>query len=505
MRSLLQAFDSTRARVLVGALVLLAGTIVVSVVADRALLLAQLADRIDDDLAQEVGEFERLTQGIDPSTGEPFGTDVAAIFDTFFARNVPGPDEVFLGLVDGRPYLRSANAPYPIDEQADLVDSWAATERPTYGDATTPGGAIRTLVVPVTAPDGTTAGTFVVARFPAAERAEVDDAVRTAALVGFLAFLGAAGVAWVIAGRVLAPLRDLAAGAASIREDQLDHRIPVEGRGELADLGRAFNEMLDRVQGAFATQRAFLDDAGHELRTPITVIRGHLELSDPGAPLGESTREIVFDELDRMARIVDDLLLIAKAERPDFVVRGPVDVSDLTEEIVDKARPLAGRAWEVRARAMAVAELDRERITQAWMNLVRNAVQHTRDGDRITVFSALAGDELELGVADTGEGVDPEDRERVFARFGRGGSARRTRSDGAGLGLAIASAIAGAHGGRIELRDTPGGGATFVLCLPAPPVGPADPLADTDTDTDGAGTASGTDADITEELTWPAS
>lgn len=459
-------FASTRARVLAGALVLLAGTIALSVLADRVLLLSRLEERIDSDLAQEVDEFQRLAQGIDPSTGDPFGTDITAIFDTFFARNVPSADEVFLGIAGIRPYLRSANAPYPIDEQADLVAMWAGAPRPAYGRAGTPGGDIRWLAVPVSDPAGERLGTFVVARFPASEREEVDDAIRTAATVGFVAFLAASVAAWIIAGRVLAPLRHLAAATESVREDQLDHRIPIEGTGELAELSRTFNGMLDRVEGAFDAQRAFLDDAGHELRTPITVIRGHLELADPGEPIGDATREIVFDELDRMGRIVEDLLLIAKAERPDFVIRGPVDVADLTEEILDKARPLADRAWELRAGAVVVAELDRERVTQAWMNLVRNAVQHTETGDRITVFSSRVGDELELGVVDTGEGVAPDDRQRIFDRFSRGASGRRTRGDGAGLGLAIAGAIATAHDGRLELRDTPGGGATFVLVLP---------------------------------------
>lgn len=242
--------------------------------------------------------------------------------------------------------------------------------------------------------------------------------------------------------------------------------------------------MLDRVEGAFAAQRSFLDDAGHELRTPITVIRGHLELADPSVPLGSDTRALVFDELDRMARIVEDLLLIAKAERPDFVVPGPTDIADLVRDIVQKARPLGDRAWELRNDALIVADVDRERVTQALMNLVRNAMQHTSEGDRITVWSAVRDDRLELGVTDTGEGVAPDDRERIFERFTRGASARRTRSDGAGLGLAIARAIAHAHDGHLELRDTPGEGATFVLSLPRP----AEP-----------------DAPRTEESMWPAS
>jgi len=469
MASRLRLPESTRARVLLAALVLLAGTIVLSIVVDRALLLARLDERIDEDLAQEVEEFERVARGADPETGEPYGGDLRAAFDAYFARNVPGAGEVFLALLGDDPYLRSASSPYPVEDVPGLLRAWSSTRQPVYRDDRTPAGELRTLVVPVLGADGQRRGAFVVGRFPGPERAEVDDTIRTTALVGLVAFLVAAAAAWAIAGRVLAPLRHLAAGAASIREDNLEHRIPVEGSGELADLTSAFNAMLDRVEGSFAAQRSFLDDAGHELRTPITVIRGHLEIAAPEEPLAESTREIVFDELDRMARIVDDLLLIAKAERPDFVVPGPVDLGDLTREVLDKARPLGDRRWALDADALVVLDLDRERITQAWMNLLRNAVQHTGPGDRIVVFSSIVGDHVELGVQDTGEGVADADRERVFDRFARGGSARRTRSDGAGLGLAIARAIAEAHGGDVELRPTPGGGATFVLRLPAPP------------------------------------
>ena len=384
---------SARARILIGALTLLAGTIAVSIIADRALLLSQLADRIDDQLAQEVAEFQQLAaEGIDPERGEPFGADVTAIFDTFFARNIPDADEVFLGLVDGRPYVRTADAPYPVEEVTSLVRTWGAATTPGYGTTATPGGELRWLVVPVlVAGQDEPAGTFVVARFPARERSEVDDAVRAAAVVGFVAFLVATAAAWAIAGRVLSPLRELATAADSVREDNLDQRIPVEGSGELADLDADVQRHARPGRGCLRHPAGLPRRAGHELRTPITVIRGHLELAESDEPLGDVTREVVFDELDRMTRIVEDLLLIAKAERPDFVVPGPVDVADLTHEILAKARPLVARTWDVRAGALVVAELDRERITQAWLNLVRNAIQHTADGQRIEVFSALVG------------------------------------------------------------------------------------------------------------------
>jgi two-component system OmpR family sensor kinase len=459
--------SSTRSRVLAGALGLLAITVVLSVVVDRALLLGGLNDRIDRQLVQEAGEFRLLSQGgVDPVTGGPLGKDVSRVFDVFFERNVPDADEVVLGLVGGRPYIRSAGAPYPIENVDTLVARWAALKSTAFGTDVTPGGSLRWLAVPLASADASIAGTFVVGQFTAGKRAEIDEAERMAMLAGLTAFLVAAALAWLIAGRVLAPLRQLADAAASVREKNLSQRIPVTGTGELADLSATFNAMLDRVEEAVATQRAFLDDAGHELRTPLTIVRGHLELAPADEPLPASTRRLILDELDRMGRIVDDLLTLAKAERPDFVVLSPTDVADLTVDIVDMARPLGERDWIVRPDAIVVAPLDRQRIIQAWMNLVRNALQHTAEGDRIAVFAKAVDGWIELGVEDTGEGVAPADRKRIFERFARGVSARRSRSDGAGLGLSIASAIAHAHRGEIALRDTMGGGATFVIRLP---------------------------------------
>jgi len=460
------SLSSARARVLVGALVLLAATIAVSILVDRAVLLARLDDRVDDELTQEVDEFRRLVGGIDPATGQPFGSDVTAIFDTFLDRNVPGEDEVFLALVDGAPYARSADAPFPIEELDVLVAVWAGAGAPLLRTDDTPGGTLRSLAVPVVTSEGQPRGTFVVARFPAGERAEVDDAVRVAAVVGAAAFVVASLAAWGIAGRVLAPLRNLAEAAAAIDESDLSRRIDVRGSGELAELSHRFNSMLDRVEGAFAAQRSFLDDAGHELRTPITVLRGHIELVEGGDPLPVETRDLLLDEIDRMSRIVEDLVTMAKSERPDFVTTAPVDVIDLTHDVLDKARALGARQWRAEARAVVVAELDRQRIVQAWMNLARNAAQHTVEGDTITIFSCDRDDMLEIGVADSGEGVAGTDRERVFERFARGASARRTDGDGAGLGLAIVAAIAAAHGGSVRLDDTSGGGATFTIRLP---------------------------------------
>jgi signal transduction histidine kinase len=146
----------------------------------------------------------------------------------------------------------------------------------------------------------------------------VNEAV-SVAIVVMIAVLSVTSVfAWIVAGRVLAPLRLLTETAHLISESDLTRRIPVQGIDEISELTITFNEMLDRLQAAFASQRDFINDAGHELRTPITIIRGHLELLGDDPQERRETVELVTDELDRMSRFVDDLLLLAKAEQPNF-------------------------------------------------------------------------------------------------------------------------------------------------------------------------------------------
>ena len=284
------------------------------------------------------------------------------------------------------------------------------------------------------------------------ERDEVEDAVRLAAIVLLSVLLIASALAWVVAGRVLAPLRVLSDTARSIGESDLTRRIPTSGTDELAELGRTFNAMLDRLEAAFDSQRAFVSDASHELRTPITIVRGHLELLGNDPEERRETIALVTDELDRMSRFVDDLLLLARAERDDFLRVGEVELGALTDELAEKASALGKRSWQVADRGEAVLVADRQRVTQAMMGLAQNAVQHTHEGAVIELGSARNGHEARLWVRDTGPGIAPRDQERVFERFARA-SAQARRSEGAGLGLAIVRAIAEAHGGRVELES----------------------------------------------------
>nr|WP_228035415.1 ATP-binding protein [Oculatella sp. LEGE 06141] len=271
-------------------------------------------------------------------------------------------------------------------------------------------------------------------------------------------------MSWLAAGRALLPLRFLTEMARSITGSDLTRRIPVKGSDEIAELSKTFNEMLDRLQATFVSQRNFINDAGHELRTPITIVRGHLELmgSDPQEQ-GE-TLDLVFDELDRMNRFVNDLLLLAKAEQPDFLNVAPVDTDLITLEFFAKAKALAERDWRIVIENPGCVVVDRQRLTQAVMNLAHNATHHTRREDTIEIGSSLTATDARFWVRDTGEGIPLAEQERIFERFARG--AKNRRSEGAGLGLAIVSAIAEAHGGRIELSSQVAIGSTFAIILP---------------------------------------
>ena len=250
----------------------------------------------------------------------------------------------------------------------------------------------------------------------------------------------------------------------TITGTDLTQRIPVRGRDEVARLATTFNEMLDRLERGFEAQRSFLDDAGHELKTPLTILRGHLELLEHDPKDRQATLALVMDELDRMGRIVDDLLLLAKREQPDFLRLETVDVGSLTDDLHANIATLAPREWVLERRGKGVIVADRQRLTQALVQLAVNASRHAPGTEPIRIGSAVENGEARFWVADRGPGIPSEDRERIFARFTRGPMGERAA--GAGLGLPIVRSIAEAHHGRVELESEPGAGATFTLVVP---------------------------------------
>jgi signal transduction histidine kinase len=171
-----------------------------------------------------------------------------------------------------------------------------------------------------------------------------------------------------------------------------------------------------------------------------------------------------MDELDRMRRIVADLLLLAKREQPDFLDLATFDVGALTDELESKAAALAQREWVVDSRGRGVIVADRQRLTQALLQLAENAVRYSDPAQPVAIGSRVANGEASFWVSDRGPGIDASDPARLFERFRRGAGARR--SEGAGLGLAIVKAIAEAHHGHVEVASRRGGGTTFTLVVP---------------------------------------
>jgi signal transduction histidine kinase len=473
-RRVLTFFGGIRLRMVWWFIVVLALATAGSVILVRQVLVQRLDARIESELIQEVDEVRRLAAGNDPETGEPFGERLDRIFDVFLERNIPARHEVLLTFLGGRLHrysppdepapLDEVKAPYPLHQDRALVARWANLAEPARGRVDTPAGEIEYLAVPFLA-DGQPSGVFVVASFRDLQRADTDAATLAAGIVGLLMLVIGSVLAIRLAERILAPVRLVTRTARSISDTDLSKRIPVRGYDEISELSATFNDMLERLDAAFATQRRFVDDAGHELRTPITVIRGHLELMGDDAEDRRRTLELVTDELERMTRMVEDLLTLARTEQPDFIRARPADLDELTIRMLQNARGLAPRDWRLDGTAEGRATIDEQRLMQAVLQLAANAVRHTGDGDVVSVGSELRDGRVRFWVRDSGSGVRPEDRERIFERFYRGRSGNR-RSDGAGLGLSIVQGIAEAHGGRVELDSEPGEGATFTVVVP---------------------------------------
>jgi two-component system OmpR family sensor kinase len=433
------------------------------------------SDRLEQqtmgEIEQELAEFGQLhTNGRNPDTQRPFAS-VEAMLRLFLARNVPDDDELIVGWWRGRPQVAS-----PADDLAEsaafrsvvapLVDESGSTRMDDTAD-----GDLMINVQSVR--QGRETGALVVVTYLDRTRSGLHDTIRTYALVAGLALVLVTALAGWQSGRLLSPLRTLRGTAEEISETDLSRRIAVVGNDDITALTRTVNGMLDRLEAAFVDQREFLDDAGHELRTPLTVLRGHLELLDVENPSDVAeTRALLLDEVDRMARLVGDLILLAKSDRPDFITPGPVGLVGLTTDLLAKAKGLGDRDWVLDGAGVAAGThaddtvvVDEQRITQAVLQLADNAVKHTWPGDVVAIGSSYDGDEVRLWVRDTGPGVPAADRAQVFERFGR--SVVTTGDEGFGLGLSIVRAIAVAHGGSVSVEDAVPTGARFVISLPA--------------------------------------
>ena len=458
---------SVRTRVLAAVIALTTLALVVAGATAYGLERSRLDQRLDDSLERSVEEFRTLARdGVDPSTGEAF-TDVRELLKIALQRTVPSPNEGMFALVGSEiAWTLPTTVRLRLEDDVDLVAAVAdASSRAsaTIRRVTTETADYRVVVVPLTTTPPGEAGALVLAVDRGAEHAALAESYRSYVLVALGAILAIAVVGWFTVGRLLEPIKLLRSTAQEISSSDLSRRIPVMGNDDLAVLTETVNGMLDRLEESFTSQRELLDDVGHELRTPLTIVRGHLELMDPADPTDTAaTKDLALDEVDRMSLLVEDLVTLAKARRPDFVIRRPTDVALLTDEVLTKAGPLGDRRWVLDELADVTVEVDPQRLTQALLQLASNAVKFSAAGSTVALGSAVRAGELYLWVRDEGVGIDAADQDRVFDRFER----LQPGVEGSGLGLTIVRSIAAAHRGRVEVDSTLGDGTTVLLILP---------------------------------------
>jgi heavy metal sensor kinase len=441
---------------------------------------SDLRARIDDELQQQVSEFNQLvpeSERTDPRTLEAASR----------------------GFVDGQRYHPSSRifairivGGAEVTNQSEIVENELEDERGEGEDGSESeeheadgagllsapdglstisneeAGKLRVLTEPVSSA-GRRVGTLVVADPLTSVDEALEELRNTFLLVGALTLALAVAVAVWLAGLISRPLRRIAGTASEIHAGDLSHRIDYAGEDEVGVVADAFNHMLDRLETGFRRQREFISDASHELRSPLTVLRGRIELlarRRDDEDMREGARELLR-EVTRMDRLVDDLLTLARAERGTLLQPRRLSVGDLLEDL-RRDMPLLG-AERVAISGSSELEIsaDPDRVAQVLRNLVSNAVRHGGSQGTVTVTARAATGSVRFEVSDEGPGIAADQLDRVFDRFHRTDAGRDRESGGSGLGLAIAKAIVEAHGGRIGVSSPPGEGATFWFELPA--------------------------------------
>jgi heavy metal sensor kinase len=344
----------------------------------------------------------------------------------------------------------------------------------TFETVTVPGiaGPVRVLTSPVTDPGGRLVRVVQVAM----PLAGVDAARRRFlfTLLGLapLALGAVAAGGWLVASRALAPVDAMVATARRIGAEDLSGRIETERReDELGRLASVLNDMLARLERAFATAREFSADAAHELRTPLTILKGEIEVALRAVrspPEYRATLESCAEEVDRLAALVEDLLLLARTDAG--VVPRPTERVNLADVLGDVAPALHALAERAGTRVVLRAERDvpvrgsAPALFRVILNLVDNAIRHGAVGGPVEIDLARRDGDAVLEIRDHGPGIDPAERERIFARFYRADPARER--GGTGLGLPLVRSLVLLHGGRIDVESAPGGGTVFRVRVP---------------------------------------
>lgn len=483
---------SLRTRLLIGTLALVASGLFAASAATYALLSSSLISRVDEQLRDAGLPAARLLLSGGPGAGRggpgppglresPFefpqgerGPRVRrGLPVTFLQLLDPGGDVVSsrsfgLGSLDAMPEL-PRSLPGSTQDGHDVPSRYFTTG--STGDS-----HLRFRVLAESL--GSDRGTLIVA-FPLAEvDATLSRLLWVEGLVSLSVLIGVGALAAWLVRMGLRPLTEMERTAASIAGGDLSKRVPADSATEVGRLGLALNNMLERIEEAFAERRAseerlrrFVADASHELRTPLTSIRGYAELFRRGAEarpedLAKSMQRIEHESA-RMGKLVEELLLLAKFDEGPALDRRPVDFTALCEDAVRDARAVQpGRPILTQLAPALMIQGDEARLRQVVGNLLANALMHTAEDVSVNVRLKASGREAILEVRDEGPGMEVEYAEKVFGRFFRVDPARSRANGGAGLGLSIVESIVQAHGGTVRVETAPGAGATFLVALP---------------------------------------
>jgi two-component system OmpR family sensor kinase len=329
-------------------------------------------------------------------------------------------------------------------------------------------------------PEGRFGGQYVVLAIPLTDvQSTLGGLLQLEVLISASVVAGTGILAWFIIQIGLRPLRRMGAVAKDIAAGDLTRRVePATSKTEIGRLGLALNGMLSQIEAAFAQRtasesrlRRFIADASHELRTPLTSIRGYSEMLRRGAAQSPTDSELarrrIEDEALRMSILVDDMLLIARLDQGRPLEMKPVDLQSIARDAADDARAVAPqRDVKVDAPTPVMVTGDDTRLRQVVGNLMRNALVHTPGTTPIEIAVSTENGFARISVADHGPGLRPDEVERIFEPFYRADPSRSRDRGGAGLGLSIVNAVVSAHGGRVRVRETSGGGATFDVELP---------------------------------------
>ena len=398
----------------------------------------------------------------------PDGQSMSAFSESYLrTRVLPSGESLAVLLPNGSLIGSAGSAPLL---SSPTVVGWVRTP-PTAGVSRHLAAAHHTyLATAVPLVDGKTPVATVVAAADLESVHEDLGRVRDLA-IGEAAIALAAAVAgsYLMLRRLLGRVARITDTASDIAAGALDRRLhDPNDTDEVGRLAATFDVMTDKLSAAMAAQRRLLSDVSHQLRTPLTVARGHLEVlertgaEDPAAV--RETVDLVVEEIDHMKALVEQLLMLGHALEPDFLVIEPVDLRSFCRDLVDTTRVIAPRRWELSDVPDVVLRVDAAKLRGALLNLIDNAVRATRDGDVVGVAVDRGQDGwTTLSVDDSGPGIPPERRMLVLGRFARPGAAD---SEGSGLGLAIAQAVARAHGGELVITESPHGGCRVSIVLP---------------------------------------